>query len=81
MSKGIIVAGNTLQYFEYLRQYNLDRKEYPLVMSMEKLRGYINIPALSVGTYYQLKDFSEMREYVEQHNMNGGLEALGIEEL
>lgn len=78
--KGVIVAGNSLQYHQYLHQYGLSPHEFPLVMSIEKLRGYRDIPALSVGTYYQLKDFSDMRDYVMSHGMNGGLESLGIRE-
>lgn len=78
--KGVIVAGNSLQYIQYLHQYKLNKDEFPLVMSIEKLRGYKDIPALSVGTYYQLKDYSDMRDYVFSHNMTGGLESLGIDE-
>lgn len=69
MIKRIIVAGNSLQYAQYLRDNNFDRAESPLVMSIEKMRGYKDIPAHSVGTYYQLKDHYEMREYAFSHNM------------
>lgn len=80
MTKGIIVAGNSLQYSQYLHEYNLIRSEFPLVMSLDKMHGYKDIPALSVGTYYELKDYSDMREYAATHNMLGGLESLGIKE-
>ena len=67
--KGVIVAGNSLQYFQYLHETGFSKEEYPLVMSIEKLRGYKDIRAFSVGTYYQLKDYHELLDYAKSHNM------------
>jgi hypothetical protein len=68
-TKRIIVAGNHLQYYQYIREKGYKEYESPLVTGIDKMRGYKDIPAHSVGTYYQLKDYEAMRDYALQHNM------------
>ena len=55
-----VVAGTYYQYQDFIRENNLNTKEYFYVSSFEKILGMRKLKYILYGTYYQRKDFDQI---------------------
>ena len=55
-----VVAGTYKQYLNFIRENNLNIKEYFYVSSFKKILGMRKLKYILYGTYYQRKDFEQI---------------------
>jgi hypothetical protein len=57
-----VVAGNYKEYRCFIRENNLDTKNYFYVSCFEKILGYRKLKYILYGSYYEREDFNKIEE-------------------
>lgn len=68
MTKAIIITATPREYYAFLRKNNLNPHEYPFIWRSYRVKGYKDMFAFCVGTWWQVIDW-DMEVYMHQHNI------------
>ena len=60
-----VVAGNFKQYANFIRENDLNTKEYFYVSSFEKILGLRQLNYVLYGTYYEREDFNKIERELQ----------------
>jgi len=65
--KTIVIAGNQRQYISYLRENNLNQKDFSFVNSIDQIRGLRNVTIVKYGEWWKNPIWDEpgIEEYLK----------------